>query len=175
MCYTKLVRPGQTYRKRLVGSVLQSTADSGPFKVFRAAVSRRRQWFCGYAASRIRRPGKTKRTYVLHHVLHPRMKMCYKSSFPLVDRVLQNQCRFTPRSSPKAPRWGGDRAKGESWSKNIGTSEDHGWNFPARIEQPYVLQHVLHPRIKMCYKFVFPQIKSVLQIQFRLYTVSMRC
>ena len=145
------------------------------FRGLQAAVSKCRRWFCGYAASRRRRPAKTKRTYVLHHVLHPRMKMCYKSSFSLMNRVLQNHCRFTPRSSAKAPRWGGNRAKGESGSKNLRTSEDHGWSFPAIIEQQYVLQSVLHSRMKMCYRFVFPQIKRVLQNQSRLYTVSMRC
>lgn len=69
--------------------MLHNSADSGPFEAFQAAVSKRRRWFCGRTASRRRRSAKTKRTYVLQSVLHPRMKMCYKFAFSQIKRVLQ--------------------------------------------------------------------------------------
>ena len=155
--------------------MLQSTADLWPFKAFETVVSKRRRWFCGCIASRRTRPAKTKRTYVLHGVLHPRINMCYKSSFSLMNRVLQNQCRFTPKSSTKALRWGGNRAKGESEPGKLRPSENYDRIFPAIIEQLYVLHSVLHLRINMCYKILFPQIICVLQNRFCLYTISMRC
>ena len=58
------------------------------------------------------RAAKTKRTYVLQSVLHPRIKMCYKSSFPLVNRVLQKSAQIHAQKQRESASMGRGSGKG---------------------------------------------------------------
>lgn len=51
--------------------------------------------------------------------------MCYKSSFPLVNRVLQKSAQIHAQKQRESASMGRDRAKGEGESKNLGTFEDY--------------------------------------------------
>lgn len=58
------------------------------------------------------RAAKTKRTYVLQSVLHPRIKMCYKSLFPLVNRVLQKSAQIHAQKQRESASMGRGSGKG---------------------------------------------------------------
>jgi hypothetical protein len=53
------------------------------------------------------------------------MKMCYKSSFPLVNRVLQKSVQIHAQKQPESASMGRESDEGEGESKNLGTFEDH--------------------------------------------------
>lgn len=55
---------------------------------------------------------ENKRTYVLQSVLHPRIKMCYKSSFPLVNRVLQKSAQIHAQKQRESASMGRGSGKG---------------------------------------------------------------